>query len=157
MMLTNASLSTELAIYSRVVEASCPLGYHFPDFTTVIYIQCEEFGVWNDTVNSCIGESSKASYCRSRSKIYQGMPNEYYTFSHCSSAAATCEELPTVDDNVEHHSEEMEVYVFNSSVSYLCSDGLRFENGHQLLDTVCVGKDLWSMNNLTCEGEVCRT
>lgn len=54
--LTNGSLSTELATYGTVVEVSCPLGYHFPDFTTVVHVQCQEFGVWNDTVDSCFGE-----------------------------------------------------------------------------------------------------
>ena len=50
-------LSTRLAIFGTVVKVSCFTGFTFTPGQQHVWLECEEFGVWNDTVQPCIGTS----------------------------------------------------------------------------------------------------
>lgn len=59
----NGWLSTDNVHYSVVVIARCLEGFMFAEGIVAKALECLEFGVWNDTLTSCIRECT-STRCR---------------------------------------------------------------------------------------------
>ena len=49
-------LSTTIAVYGTVVIVTCSPGYIFENGSLSAVVECQEFGMWNDTVGECQSE-----------------------------------------------------------------------------------------------------
>ena len=56
-VMMNMDYNTSRGVFGDVVEAVCTYGYSYGNGSTVEYIQCEDYGIWDKGPRACTGRA----------------------------------------------------------------------------------------------------
>ena len=156
------NLSTPLTDYATLVTVQCAEGYRLSNVSTSVVVTCLEGSVWNDTFGDCEGEASGyRNSCDALIFLFPGLivllhDTSKFLAMFCPLPAIECEP-PTPPENVDYITLPLagfHGYVYGSSVTYHCADGLRFSDGSTAWTETCVDYGRWNGTRDFCASKV---